>query len=94
MAVTLEDVDYVAKLSHLRFNNEERAQLVDQLNAILKLMEQLNALDTTDVEATSHVLNLKNVYREDVVTDSLPHEEALANAPAKQRGHFQVPKVL
>ena len=94
MAVTLEDVDYVAKLSHLRFNDEERTQLVDQLNAILTYMEQLNALDTTDVEPTSHVLNLRNVYREDVVTESLSHDEALANAPAKQRGHFQVPKVL
>lgn len=94
MSVTLADVDYVARLAYLRFTDEERARLVDQLNEILRYMEQLNSLETTDVEPTSHVLNLKNVFREDEVQPSLSREEALANAPAHDHGHFEVPKVL
>lgn len=94
MAVTLDDVDYVADLARLRFTDDERVDLVEQLNDILRYMEQLNTLDTTGVEPTSHVLNMKNVFREDVVEGSLSHEDALANAPAKHRGHFTVPKVL
>lgn len=94
MPVTIADVDYVADLARLRFSDEEKVRLVEQLNDILRYVEQLNALDTTQVEPTSHVLNLKNVFREDVVEESLSHEVALANAPATSRGHFRVPKVL
>ena len=94
MAVSLKDVDYVATLARLRFSDEEREQLVDQLNEILKYMEQLDRIDIDDIPPTSHVLDLRNVLRKDVVDESLPHDEALANAPEKDRGHFMVPKVL
>ncbi|MEE2710353.1 MAG: Asp-tRNA(Asn)/Glu-tRNA(Gln) amidotransferase subunit GatC [Gemmatimonadota bacterium] len=94
MSVSLMDVDYVATLARLRFSDEEREQLVDQLNEILNYVEQLDKIDTADVPTTSHVLDLRNVLREDVVDESLPHDEALANAPEKDRGHFMVPKVL
>jgi len=94
MSVSLEDVDYVATLARLRFSDEEREQLVGQLNEILNYVEHLKQIDTTDVPPTSHVLDLRNVLREDVVDESLPHDEALANAPEKDRGHFMVPKVL
>ncbi|MBM3263184.1 MAG: Asp-tRNA(Asn)/Glu-tRNA(Gln) amidotransferase subunit GatC [candidate division Zixibacteria bacterium] len=94
MPVTLKEVDYVAQLAYLRFTDAEREQLVDQLNAILGYMEKLNTLDTSDIPATSHVLDLKNVFREDNVESSLSQEEALACAPSQDRGHFTVPKVL
>lgn len=94
MSVSLEDVDHVATLARLRFSDEEREQLEGQLNEILNYVEQLKQIDTTDVPPTSHVLDLRNVLREDVVDESLPHDEALANAPEKDRGHFMVPKVL
>ncbi|MDP6051879.1 MAG: Asp-tRNA(Asn)/Glu-tRNA(Gln) amidotransferase subunit GatC [Candidatus Latescibacteria bacterium] len=94
MPVTLKDVDYVAALSHLRFTDKEREQLVDQMNTILTYMEQLNTLDTSEVPPTTHVLNLKNIFREDIVEKSLSQEEALQNAPSSDKGHFTVPKVL
>ena len=94
MSVTLKDVDYVAALSHLRFSDEEVTHLVGQMNAILASMEKLNTLDTSDVPPTSHVLNLKNVFREDQIEETLSQEEALQNAPAADKGHFTVPKVL
>ena len=94
MTVTVKDVDHVAALAHLKFSEEEREQLVDQLNAILAYMEKLNTLDTTGVDPTSHVLRLKNVFRSDEAGASLSQEEALRNAPASDRGHFTVPKVI
>ena len=59
MSVTLKDVDYVAALSHLRFSDEEREQMVDQMNTILTYMEKLKTLETSDVPPTTHVLKLK-----------------------------------
>ena len=94
MSVTLKDVDYVAALSHLRFSDEEREQMVDQMNTILTYMEKLKTLKTSDVPPSTHVLKLKNVFREDVVEEALTQEEALQNAPAPDKGHFTVPKVL
>jgi aspartyl-tRNA(Asn)/glutamyl-tRNA(Gln) amidotransferase subunit C len=94
MSVTLKDVDYVAALARLRFSDDEREHLVEELNAILTYMDQLNKVDVSGVPPTSHVLDLRNVLREDEVEPSLPHDEALANAPGKDRGHFTVPKVL
>ncbi len=94
MTVTIKDVDHVASLSHLKFSDDEREQLVRQLNAILAYMEQLDTLDTSGVAPTSHVLNLKNVFRRDEVGPSLSQEEALRNAPSADQGHFTVPKVI
>ena len=94
MTVSIEDVDHVASLAHLKFSDDEREQLVGQLNAILAYMEKLNTLDTSGVEPTSHVLNLKNVFRHDEIGPSLSQEEALRNAPSSDRGHFTVPKVI
>ena len=94
MSVSLMDVDYVAMLARLSFSDEEREQLVVHLNEILNYVEQLDQIDTADVLPTSHVLDLRNVLREDVAEESLSHDEALANAPEKDRGHFVVPKVM
>lgn len=94
MPVTMEDVENVAALAKLRFSEEEKQKLISQLNRILEYFQKLNELDTTDVEPTSHVLPIKNVFREDVVTSSLPQEQILANAPDQWKGHFKVPKVI
>ncbi len=94
MAVTLKDVDHVAMLARLSFSEEEKLRLVDQLNEILRYMDQLNKLDTTNVEPLSHVVELSNVFREDVMRPSFPQEEILRNAPAHSDEFFKVPKVI
>ena len=68
--------------------------MVDELNRILDYMKNLNELDTEGVPPTSHVLPISNVFREDVVTPSLPRDQLLANAPSKRQGYFRVPKVI
>ncbi len=92
--ITIEQVEHVANLARLRFNEEEKQWLAEQLGKILEYIEQLNKLDTDDVPPTSHVIPVKNVVREDVVRPSLAQEEALANAPSPENGLFGVPKII
>ena len=94
MPITIEDVDKVASLAKLCFSPEEKQKLTQQLAEIVAYVEKLKELDTEDVPPTSHVIELKNVMREDVVEPWLTQEEALANAPAKKHGYFSVPKVI
>ena len=94
MSVSMRDVEHVALLARLSFTEEEKQKLVHELNAILSYMDQLNTLDTTQVEPLAHVIELENVLREDKVRGSLSREEALKNAPAKTDKFFKVPKVI
>ena len=94
MSVTIQDVEHVAALARLSFTEEEKQKLTAQLNEILRYMEQLNTLDTSNVEPLSHVIELQNVFRQDVLRPSLPREEALKNAPSHTDEFFKVPKVL
>lgn len=94
MAVTLQDVEHVAALARLSFPEDERKRLTAQLNEILKYMEQLNTLDTRDVEPLSHVIELSNVFRADQRIPGITRSEALKNAPASTDKFFKVPKVI
>jgi aspartyl-tRNA(Asn)/glutamyl-tRNA(Gln) amidotransferase subunit C len=57
-------------------------------------MEKLDELDTTEIPSTSHAINLANVFREDLVIESLGSEKSLDNAPETDRGFFKVPKII
>lgn len=94
MSITIQDVEHVAKLARLRLSEQEKEQFTGQLNAILKYAEKLNELDTDDVQATSHVLTITNVMREDTIRQSIPVEVALRNAPDEEDGQFRVPAVI
>jgi len=67
---------------------------MEQFNRILEYIDKLNELDTTDVEPLYHVIDLKNVFREDIVKESYPREEILKNAPSRTEFFFKVPKVI
>jgi aspartyl-tRNA(Asn)/glutamyl-tRNA(Gln) amidotransferase subunit C len=94
MSITVKDVQHVAKLARLQLSPEEEATFTEQMNAILQYAEKLNELDTEHVKPTTHVLQVSNVMRDDVVKESLSQEEALLNAPEDEDGHFKVPAVL
>ena len=94
MAISIKDVEYVAELCQLAFTEEEKAAYAETLSSILDYMEQLQSLDTADVEPTSHVLPLTNVFREDVIRPCLDREKALANAPDRTEDCFLVPKIM
>ncbi len=92
--ISREQVLHVARLARLTFSEEEGALFQKQLSDILTYVETLNRLDTTGVEPTSHVLEIRNVFRDDAVRPSLSAAEALANAPAPADGFFRVPKII
>jgi aspartyl-tRNA(Asn)/glutamyl-tRNA(Gln) amidotransferase subunit C len=94
MSVVIRDVEHVAALARLSFTDEEKQRLTGQLNDILQYMEQLNRLNTDAVEPLSHVIELSNVFRDDVVKPGILRNEALRNAPAKTEKFFKVPKVI
>ncbi len=94
MRIPIEEVEHIARLARLRLTKEEKERYSVQLGKIIEYVRQLNELDLARIPPTSHVVPLKNVLREDVVRESLPQEEALRNAPQKEKGYFKVPKVL
>ncbi len=94
MSLSEKDVQYVAKLARLEVTDQEVAKYTQQLGNILEYVQQLNKLDTTNVEPLAHVLDLKNVTREDKPAASLTQQEVLSNGPEVQSGHFRVPKIM
>ena len=94
MKITKKEVEHVALLARLKFSEEEKEPFVKQLSGILGYVEKLNEVDTSNIEPTSHVIKMQNVFRDDVVTDSLPREKALSNAPDKTEKFFRVPKII
>lgn len=94
MKITKEQIQHIAVLSRLNLSEEEKDLFGSQLSSILDYMDQLNELDTTETEPTSHVLSLNNVMRDDILTSSLPREEALKNAPSHSENFYRVPKII
>ena len=94
MAAVEFDVKYVANLARIRLSEDEQQKFGAQLNHILGYIEKLRELDVTNVEPTAHAFPLVNVTRPDQVQPSMPHEDAMRNAPSKANGLFLVPKIV
>ena len=94
MASVEIDVKYVAHLARLALTPDEEKKLSSQLGSILGYIEKLKELEVAGVEPTAHAVPLANVARADEIHPSLPHDDALRNAPAKANGLFIVPKIV
>jgi aspartyl-tRNA(Asn)/glutamyl-tRNA(Gln) amidotransferase subunit C len=94
MSLTPEDVRKVAHLARLDLSDAEVAMMARQLSAIVDYVGQLQRLDLEGVEPLAHALDVSNVFRPDEPAPSLTVEQALANAPQRQRDFFRVPAVL
>ncbi|GAB6184099.1 Asp-tRNA(Asn)/Glu-tRNA(Gln) amidotransferase subunit GatC [Thermodesulfovibrio hydrogeniphilus] len=94
MKISKEMVKHISLLSRLELKEDEIEMYQEQLSRILDYVEKLNEVNTTDVEPTSHVLSLNNVFREDIVKPSISREEALKNAPDATDKFFRVPKII
>jgi aspartyl-tRNA(Asn)/glutamyl-tRNA(Gln) amidotransferase subunit C len=92
--LTKEEVKHVANLARLAITEEEAEKFADQLGKITDFAEQLNELDTTNVEPTSHVLPLVNVLREDVAKQGLPREKVMLNVKEQEAGQIKVPSIM
>jgi aspartyl-tRNA(Asn)/glutamyl-tRNA(Gln) amidotransferase subunit C len=94
MSGTSIDIHYVARLARLELTPEEEQKLGAQLGQVLDYIEQLKRVDVSQVEPTAQPIPLVNVTRADELRPSLPHEQALLNAPARSGGLFLVPKIV
>ena len=87
------DINKIAQLARLKLTDAESDRLGKHLEQIVYYIDQLNELDTSNVEPTSHVLPIHNVFRDDKV--SKPADvDYLAGSPAHNKGHYEVPKII
>lgn len=91
--ITRETVKHIAKLARLSLSDREEALYTEQLGKIIEYFDELNAIDTSDVEPMSHALSISNVMRDDVIIPSPGHESLLRGAPDAENGFFRVPKI-
>lgn len=94
MKISKEMVKHIALLSRLKLQEKEIETYQEQLSRIIDYVEKLNEVNTAEIEATSHVLALNNVFREDIVKNSISRQEALRNAPDSTDKFFRVPKII
>jgi aspartyl-tRNA(Asn)/glutamyl-tRNA(Gln) amidotransferase subunit C len=88
------NIDQIAQLARLNLKKEARAKLTDELEKILAYVDQLQELNTDQVEPTSHPHKGENVFREDVVKPCSVRDAVLEHAPQREEKFFKVPKVI
>jgi aspartyl-tRNA(Asn)/glutamyl-tRNA(Gln) amidotransferase subunit C len=94
MSISRQDIEKVALLARLQLTEDEISKMTAELAQIVGYVDQLGEVNTDGVEPMAHAIELSNVFREDVVADSLPRDAALANAPHHDDRGYLVPAVL
>ena len=94
MTINKKAVKKISQLSRIASNDKFETSMIKDLNAILKFVDQLNEIDTKDIEPLSSVVEQKLFQREDVVKKMNEKEEILKNSPNKNENYFVVPKVI
>ncbi|MGC8976646.1 MAG: Asp-tRNA(Asn)/Glu-tRNA(Gln) amidotransferase subunit GatC [Candidatus Ratteibacteria bacterium] len=90
-----EDVEYLSKLARIELKEEDKIKFEKELETILEYISKLNEVNTENIEPTYHVLPVKNVFREDIQSDSsISKEDILKNAPDKESDFFKVPRII
>ncbi|MGO2696031.1 MAG: Asp-tRNA(Asn)/Glu-tRNA(Gln) amidotransferase subunit GatC [Bavariicoccus seileri] len=94
MKLTQEEIRHVAELARLAIGDDEIELFTEQMQAIINMVEELEELDTTNVEPTTHGYEQKNIMREDVATQVDKRDELMKNVPTSQDGYIQVPAIM
>ena len=94
MKISVDQIRHVALLARLALTPAEEDELTTTLDQILEHMDQLNRLDTSNVEPTAHIVAVDTPWRDDVVANAPDTEALLANAPARDDDLFLVPKII
>ena len=94
MKITDKDIDYVARLSRVYIDDDAKARLASDMEAIIGFADKLSQLDTDGVEPEAHAISVSNVFRKDEIVPSYSRDELLKNAPEKDAGCFSVPKIV
>jgi len=94
MKITKEIIEYVAHLARLELEPQEISLYTQQIDNILQHMDTLNAVNTENIEPTSHAVPVECVLREDTVKDSFAVDDSLMNAPERTASFFKVPPII
>ena len=94
MKINQNVISKLARLSKLKFNEEEMKLISNDLSKMLEFINQLQDLDTEGIDPLIHVNEEINNWREDQVQGMISQEEALSNSPVKDGTYFKLPKVL
>lgn len=94
MSVSLDEVRHLAALSEINLNDDELTSLTTDIDNIVDYINQLDELDTDNVEPTFQLTGLHNIWREDTIEPQLPREKLLELVPAAENNQVKVPKVL
>lgn len=94
MNITDETIEYLSKLAKLEFNEIEKSKVKKDFEKVVAYVNIMNEVDTEGVAPLSHVFDIKNVFREDLLVKSEEAENLLKNAPSKKNGYYKVPKTI
>ena len=94
MKLSKAEVEHVAWLARLQLTEEEKESLTVHLNRLMENFDKLQALNTADVEPTSHSIPVLNVLRDDKVGKSLTPDDVVSNAPESRDDYFVVPQIV
>ena len=94
LEIDRKTVEYIAELSKIELSDVEKDKMILQLQDLVAYFELLGGLDTESTEPMSHVFDIRNVLREDVVKPSFDREDILANAENRNGECFIVPKTV
>lgn len=94
MKIDREHLNKIAHLARLEFDEKDAGIMMRDMSAIVEWVEKLKEVNTDGVEPLTTMSYEINVFRQDEVTEHLPHDMALANAPKKDKDYFRVPKVI
>lgn len=94
MSLDSDEVKKIAHLARLEIRGEDTAAYADSLSSILKLVEQMDAVDTEGVTPMAHPLEMGQRLRADEVTETDQREHFQEQAPATENGLYLVPRVI
>ncbi|MFT5321481.1 MAG: aspartyl-tRNA(Asn)/glutamyl-tRNA(Gln) amidotransferase subunit C [Pseudohongiellaceae bacterium] len=94
MSIELGDVENIAHLARLHLTDEEKQEAAGSISNILSLIDQMQSVDTDNVEPLAHAFDAVQRLREDVVTESNQRDELQKIAPETEDGLYLVPKVI
>ena len=94
MNVKKSEIAYISSLSKLKMEDAEMDNYTRQISEILEMIQQLEKVDTHDIEPMAHPLNMKQRLRLDLVTEENRRELYQKNAVVFEEGFYKVPKVI
>ncbi len=94
MSVEQSDIEKIATLARIRVPAEAVPELADRINDILAMVDQMQAVDTSDIEPMANPLDASQRLRTDEVTESNQRDQFQAIAPQAENGLYLVPKVI